>query len=233
MEKVIVIIGASRGIGQAATLALAHPYHHLVLAARNETLLEATAAAVRGKVASVLTVGCDVTDEVQVRHLMQVSQSVTGQVDVLVNSAGVAVVKPFEKYTLDEWNTTVHTGLNGTFLACKHAVSVMPPGGLIVNIASIASRQGIPTWSAYCAAKYGLLGFSNAIREELRPRNIRVTVVIPAATDTPLWDDIPGNWNRTTMLQPADVARAIAGLIEHSPTVTVEELVIGHVAGML
>jgi NAD(P)-dependent dehydrogenase (short-subunit alcohol dehydrogenase family) len=233
MEKVIVIVGASRGIGQATALALAQPHHHIVLAARNETLLDAVAATLRGNVASVLAVGCDVTNETQVRRLMEVSQSITGQIDVLVNSAGVAVVKPFEQCTLNDWNRSMHTGLTGIFLTCKHAVNAMPPGGLIINIASIASRQGIPTWSAYCAAKYGLLGFSNAIREELRPRSIRVTVVIPAATDTPLWDDIPGDWNRTNMLQPADVARPIANLVEYSPTAAVEELVIGHVAGML
>ena len=233
MEQVIVLIGASRGIGQATALALAAPQHHLVLAARNETLLDATAAAVRSNVASVVTVGCDVTDEMQVRRLMEISASITGYIHVLVNSAGTAIVKPFDEHTLEEWHTTIETGLTGTFLACKHAVSAMPSGGLIINIASVASRQGIPTWSAYCAAKYGLLGFSNAIREELRPRGIRVTVVLPAATDTPLWDTVPGEWNRTTMLQPADVARAVASLLHQPEHATVEEMTIGHVAGML
>jgi short-subunit dehydrogenase len=109
----------------------------------------------------------------------------------------------------------------------------MQSGGLIVNVASVAARQAFPNWSAYSAAKHGVLGFSNAIREELRPRGIRVTVVLPAATDTALWDAIPGEWNRANMLQAEDVARAIAQLADQPPHVTTEELVIGHVAGRL
>ena len=78
-----------------------------------------------------------------------------------------------------------------------------------------------------------MLGFSGGIREELRPRGIRVTVVLPAATDTALWDGIPGEWNRSNMLQPEDVGRAIAQLAEQPAYLTTEELVIGHVAGRL
>jgi NAD(P)-dependent dehydrogenase (short-subunit alcohol dehydrogenase family) len=152
---------------------------------------------------------------------------------VLVNSAGKAVVQPFTDVSAEDWDASLRIGLTGAFLTCKYAVGAMPSGALIVNIASIAARQGIPTWSAYCAAKYGLLGFSNAIREELRPRGIRVSVVIPAATDTPLWDDIPGEWNRANMLKPEEVAWPIAQLIAQHPHVTVEELAVGHVAGML
>jgi len=109
----------------------------------------------------------------------------------------------------------------------------MRAGALIVNVASVAARQAFPNWSAYVAAKHGLLGFSGAIREELRPRGIRVSVVLPAATDTALWDALPGEWSRASMLQPADVARAIAQLADQPPYVTTEEIVIGHVAGRL
>jgi len=90
-----------------------------------------------------------------------------------------------------------------------------------------------PGWSAYIAAKHGLLGFSGAIREELRGRGVRVTVVLPAATDTTLWDNLPGEWNRANMLQPEDVARAIVQLAAQPEYMTTEEIVVGHVAGRL
>lgn len=229
----MVIVGASRGIGQATALALAQPTTHLVLAARTESALAPVAAAVREAGAEATVVACDATDEGQVQHLIAQATAITGYINILVNSAGLAITRAFEALTLAEWNAILDTGLTSSFLTCKYAVAAMPPGALVINIASIAARQGIPTWSAYCAAKYGLLGFSNAIREELRPRGIRVTVVLPAATDTALWDAIPGTWNRANMLQPGDVARSIAYLVAQPPTVTVEELVIGNVAGML
>jgi 3-oxoacyl-[acyl-carrier protein] reductase len=229
----IVVIGASRGIGRATALALAGAGRYLVLAARDAVALEPVVVAARERGAEAISVPCDVTAEPHVRRLIETAANVTGRIDILVNSAGGAVVAPFETLTLADWETTLRAGLTGTFLACKHAAGHMRPGGLIVNVASVAARQAFPNWSAYSAAKHGVLGFSNAIREELRPRGIRVTVVLPAATDTALWDAIPGEWNRANMLRAEDVARAIAVLADQPPHATTEELVIGHVAGRL
>jgi 3-oxoacyl-[acyl-carrier protein] reductase len=229
----VVVVGASRGIGRATALALAGAGRRLTLAARDPAALDAVVVAARERGAEAIGVPCDVTAEPHVRRLIETAAGVSGRIDVLVNSAGGAVVAPFETLTLADWEATLRVGLTGTFLACKHAAGYMRPGGLIVNVASVAARQAFPNWSAYSAAKYGVLGFSNAIREELRPRGIRVTVVLPAATDTALWDAIPGEWNRANMLQAEDVARAIVQLAAEPPHVTVEELVIGHVVGRL
>jgi len=231
--KVIVIIGASRGIGRATALAFAVPGTHLVLAARDRATLETVAAEARAAGAEASVVPCDVSAEPHVRRLIETATAITGKIDILINSAGGAVVAPFEQLTLDDWERSLRVGLTSVFLACKHAAAHMPEGGLIVNVASVAARQVFPGWSAYIAAKHGLLGFSGAIREELRGRGVRVTVVLPAATDTALWDDLPGEWNRANMLQPADVARAIVQLAAQPPYLTTEELVIGHVAGRL
>ena len=231
--KVIVVVGASRGIGRATALALAAPGAQLVLAARGNAALEQVAADVRAAGATAIAVTCDVTTEPHIRRLMETAAALTGQIDLLVNSVGGAVVAPFEQLTLADWETTLRTALTGTFLCCKHASPHMGAGALIVNVASVAARQAFPNWAAYSAAKYGVLGFSNAIREELRPRGIRVTAVLPAAVDTALWEAVPGTWERANMLQPEDIARAIAQLAAQPPYVTTEELVIGHVAGRL
>jgi NAD(P)-dependent dehydrogenase (short-subunit alcohol dehydrogenase family) len=232
-KQVVVVVGASRGIGRATALELAAPGTHLVLAARDAAALEAVAVAARAAGAAATAVRCDATSEPQVRRLIGHAAEISGRIDTLVNSAGLAIIAPFEQLTLADWETTLRSGLTSTFLACKHAVAHMRDGALIVNIASVAARQGFPQWSAYSAAKAGLLGFSNAIREELRPRGIRVTVVLPAATDTALWDAIPGEWNRANMLRPADVAAAIARIAAQPAYMTAEEIVLGHVAGRL
>ena len=233
MDRVIVVVGASRGIGRAAALALAEPGVHLVLAARDGVALEALAAELRERGADATPAPCDVTAEPHVRRLVETSAGISGQIDVLINSAGGAVVAPLAELTLADWERSLRVGLTGVFRACKHAAAHMQAGALIVNVASVAARQTFPNWSAYVAAKHGLLGFSGAIREELRSRGIRVSVVLPAAVDTALWDQVPGEWNRANMLKPDDVGRAIANLVAQPPYMTTEELVIGHVAGRL
>jgi 3-oxoacyl-[acyl-carrier protein] reductase len=232
-KKVIVVVGASRGIGRATALALAEPGAHIVLAARDSAALDALAAEVRARGAEATPAPCDVTAEPHVRRLIETAAGITGRIDVLINSAGGAVVAPLVELTLADWERSLRVSLTSVFLTCKYAAVFMPAGGLIVNVASVAARQAFPHWSAYVAAKHGLLGFSSAIREELRACGIRVSVVLPAAVDTELWDAVPGEWNRANMLQPADVARAIAQLAAQPPYATTEELVIGHVAGRL
>ena len=102
-----------------------------------------------------------------------------------------------------------------------------------VVLISGAGRGGIPAWSAYSAAKFGVLGFAQAIREELRPRGIKVTSVIPRAIDTPLWDTIPGTWNRANMLRPEDVARSIVQAADEPLHVSIDEIMLGHMIGRL
>lgn len=233
MTKTILIVGASRGIGRATAVALAQAGRHLVLAARSADDLHELAEVVKAAGAEATVVACDVTAAPHVRRLVETAAQITGTIDMVVNSAGGAIVKPFEELTMEDWETSLRVGLTSVFMVCQQAAQHMQAGGLIVNVASVSSRQAFPQWSAYTAAKHGVLGFSGSLREELRPRGIRVTVVMPAATDTVLWDAIPGEWNRQNMMQPNDVAQAIAYLFSQPSYLTTEELVMGHTAGRL
>lgn len=231
--KTILITGASRGIGRATALALAAPGAMMTLAARSVRLLEEVAAEVRAAGARATIAPCDVTAEDDVRRLIDQATAATGRIDLLVHSVGGAFVAPVTQISQTHWEEQVRVHLTSLFLICKHATPLMHNGGLLVYVASVAARQVFPNWSAYCAAKHGALGLLGAVREELRPHGVRVTAVLPAATDTGLWDDLPGDWNRAAMLQPADVAAAIAALASYPPHVVVEEFVVGHVAGRL
>lgn len=231
-RKTILITGASRGIGRAIALALAAPDVRLVLAARSAGALEEVCTVTRQAGANAQPVVADLTQEDEVQGL--VTTAAAGSViDVVVHSVGAALVAPLEKISLTDWEQHLRTQLTSLFLVCKYAVAHMQPGGLIVNISSVAARQAFPGWSAYTAAKHGAQGFTAAIREELRPRGIRVSAVHLAATDTSLWDSVPGEWNRGNMLQPAEVAAQVAVLINSPPHLTVEEISLGHVAGRL
>lgn len=232
-RRVVLITGAGRGIGQATAEAFGAHGDHVVLASRTEQELGTTAAAIHNAGGEATIVACDVTAEPHVKRLIESAAGVTGTIDVVVCNAGGAVVAPFTEIALADWERTLRTTLTGTFLVCKHAIAHIHSGGQIFTMASIAGRSGFPNWSAYSAAKFGVLGFSEAIRAELRPRGIRVTAVIPGAVDTPLWDDIPGEWDRAKMLHPADVARAIVRAAAEPPHVSIDEIVLGHVAGAL
>ena len=232
-KRVVVVTGAGRGIGRATALAFAATGDHVVLAARSETELAAMADEVRAAGGAATVVPCDVTAEPHVRRMVATAAELQGKIDIVVCNAGVAVVAPFTTLSLADWEQSLRVTLTGTFLVCKHAVAQMQLGGHIFTLASIAGRTGFPNWSAYAAAKFGVLGFSESIRAELRPSGIKVTAVIPGAVDTPLWDSVPGEWNRSQMLQPTDIARAIVRAADEPPHVAIDEIVLGHVAGAL
>jgi NAD(P)-dependent dehydrogenase (short-subunit alcohol dehydrogenase family) len=210
---------------------------HVTMASRTAGELEQAAATVRSAGGEATTVTADVRIEADVARLMDAAANLaagaTGHIDVVVCAAGIARVAPFLELSLADWEETVGSTLTGTFLTCRAAVPHMEAGGRLVVVSSIAGRSGFPEWSAYSAAKFGVLGFAEAIRAELRSRKIRVTAVIPGAVDTPLWDSVPGTWNRDSMLQPADVARAIVRLVEDPEYLSTDEVALGHIAGAL
>jgi 3-oxoacyl-[acyl-carrier protein] reductase len=233
MPKTILITGASRGIGRATALALAAPGTRLALAARSAEALEAVAAACRAQGAEASVLPCDVTAEPHVRRMVEAAGGPERRIDLLVHSVGGALVAPLAEITLEAWEASLRAQLTSTFLVVRQCVPLMGQGGLIAAVLSVAARQSFPGWSAYCAAKHGALGFLGAVREELRERGVRVSAVLPAATDTALWDSVPGTWNRANMLRAEEVAQAIAQLAAYPPHMAAEEISVGHVAGRL
>jgi NAD(P)-dependent dehydrogenase (short-subunit alcohol dehydrogenase family) len=205
----------------------------VVLVARSQPDLDRLAARLLAHGAQALAAPADVTSPAEVQAAVALAMERTGRLDVVVNNAGIAVVQPLEAISLDDWQRSLASTLTGAFLVTQAARPHLKPGAVIINILSVAARTGFPHWSAYCAAKAGLDGFSRAIREEFRPHGIRVACILPAATDTALWDQIPGVWPREHMLAPEVVAQAVLYAANAPADVTVEELVVGHVAGRL
>jgi 3-oxoacyl-[acyl-carrier protein] reductase len=153
--------------------------------------------------------------------------------DAIINNAGVTVVKPIEETSLHEWQQVLAVNLTAPFIIIKGLLPQMPHGASIVNVLSVASKNGFPNWSSYCASKFAMEGFSQSLRDEVRHRGIRVVNVYPSATDTELWEGVPGTWPREQMLSPDKVAEAIAFAINQPPDVVVESIAIGNQAGKL
>ncbi len=230
MER-IVITGASRGIGRAIAERLAAPDRELILHGRDGASLAEVRAAAEARGARASVAQGDLATAAGVDSL--VAASGDAPLFALVNNAGGAVVKPAEQITLGEWQRSLSVGVTAPFLLVQRLLPFLGQGSGVVNVLSIAARRGFAGWSAYCAAKFALEGLSQCLREELRPRGVRVINVYPAATATRLWDGIPGEWPRERMIQPAEVAEVVAYALSRPPGVLVEGIEVGDISGAL
>ena len=227
----ILITGASRGIGRAIASKLAAPDLTLLLHGRDTVALAETCKAVEKNCAGVVKLIHDLATEQGAAGL--ISQVGSDPINVLINNAGIAVVKPFREVTPDEWKQTLGVNVTAPFLLMQHFVGRMPPGSSIVNILSVAAKTGFANWSAYCMSKFALEGLSQSIREELRDRCVRVINIYPAATSTEIWDGVAGDWSRKKMISAEQVADAVAFAIAQPSDVLVENITLGKLEGNL
>src|SRR6266436_7905053 len=227
--KRFLITGASRGIGRAIAEKLAASDVELLLHGRDTVALADVCNSVKPSCARVLRLIHDLAVTSGVADL--IAEVGKDPLDLLVNNAGVAVVKPFGEITKVEWEQTVGVNITAPFVLTQHFAPRMPPGSSVVNILSIAARSGFANWSAYCMSKFALEGLSQSVREELRDRKIRVINVYPAATDTNIWSDIEGNWPRDKMISPKDVASAVAYALSRPADVALENITLSSLAG--
>lgn len=221
-----VVTGAGRGIGREVALKFAENGATVVVCARTPEGIESLVEEIKASGGSAHGFICDVGDEQSVKSFIEQAAGITGEINVLVNNAGIARVNPVEKVTFQEWEETLRINLTGAFLTTQSALNYMPSGSHIFTIGSNASKAGFPNWSAYCASKWGLLGFTNSLREELRPRGIRVTSILPGPTNTPIWEDIGGGFDTSAMMDPAAVAKMVVYLHNQPPEMVTEEVMM-------
>lgn len=226
-----VITGASRGIGRAIAFRLASKGFHAYLQGRDEKALKESCQLVAVNGGTATAVIADFNDAGGVNKLVNcVTES---PLDLLVNNAGTALVKKMEDITLEEWEQTIRTNITAPFLLTQKLLPLMEKGSCIVNILSTGAKTGFPNWSAYCMSKFALEGWSQSVREELRGRGIRVINIYPAATNTAIWNNVPGDWPRNKMMPPDEVAEAVYYAVMRPQTVLLEDITIGNIAGHL
>ena len=157
------------------------------------------------------------------------------QVDVLVNAAGVATFAPVTDSKLDDWDQMLAVNLRGAVLCCRAVLPAMVGRhrGTIINVGSVVTSRSLAGSAAYTASKYGLLGFSRVLAEEMRPHGVRVGVLSAGATDTPLWDAMPAAPARERMLRADQVAEAALLMAALDPNATLEELTLLPAGGIL
>ncbi len=239
--KVALITGASRGIGLAVAKALAREGAKLVITGRDQKALQAAERALkqalRGKRAlapRILSCTTDVREPKSVQALFADIKKDFPRLDILINNAGIShAMAEVERLPIQIWREVIETDLTGMFLVTQGALPLLRRGGTIVNNLSMAATHVFAGQSAYCAAKHGALGFTRTLREELRPRGIRVIALMPGATDTAIWNQFWPEAPRQRMLRPETVAQAILDALLLPPESTVEEITLMPTAGAL
>jgi len=218
-------LAGSHARADARVGALARRGYRVAVAARTPAEIEAVAAEVRQQGREALAVQADARHAPDVERLVQRTLETFGQIDVLVNCAGEPLIKPLTETTDADWQHILASNLTAVFLACR---AVMPHmigrrQGHIVNISSKVGRDGAPNVVAYTAAKAGVIGFSRALAQELKPYNVQVSLVAPSPMDTPMrWAATPG-MERAKTIPPERIAELVA-LVIADPNMTVEEV---------
>lgn len=218
--KSALVTGGSRGIGRAITQALLQRGARVLICATTQTGVQQAVSEMFGEYGDRLAGAvCNVRDYEQVRMMLREAERRIGGVDILVNNAGIGTFGNVEKMPPEDWRATVETNLSGVFYCCREAIPLMRQrgGGYIINIGSLAGKNAFAGGAAYNASKFGLIGFTEALMQEVRYDHIRVSCVMPGSVNTEFGksaiQDASGNWK----LLPEDVATVVINLLEMAP----------------
>jgi NAD(P)-dependent dehydrogenase (short-subunit alcohol dehydrogenase family) len=223
--KVAVVTGSGRGIGRAIAVELSQKGARVVVTARNVSELEETARLA----GSATIIPADVRKKDDVHRLLGQAASQLGPIDILVNAAGIGVAGPVLDFSDSDYNDVLDTNLKSIFFASRCVLPSMIERrtGHIVNIASIAGKVGSANLAVYCASKFGVVGFTQALAEEVRQYGIRVSLICPGSTDTSfLGSSSKSSKSRDKMLSPADVAHAVMSIVTQEHNSFISEIVI-------
>jgi NAD(P)-dependent dehydrogenase (short-subunit alcohol dehydrogenase family) len=233
-RRLALVTGANRGIGFEIARALAAEGCDLILTARDEKMLAQAARRIEKLGVHVFAQSCDVRSPESVDHLFKLVRSLRRPLNFLINNAGVGhASRTVAELPYPTWTEVIDINLTGTFLVTQAALAVMKKGSVIANNLSVAAESVFPGSAAYNASKHGALGFTDTLREELRPKGIRVIALLPGATDTDIWKTLWPKAPRRKMMSAQTVARVLVNALLLPENSSVEKLVIRPAAGTL
>ncbi|MCF8341716.1 MAG: SDR family oxidoreductase [Chitinophagaceae bacterium] len=225
-NKNVLIAGATGGVGRNTAKLLAQSGARVFLAGRNADKLAELAEEL--SIPAERCFSIDLTDENSINEMANAIHAQVPQLDILLNAAGIGIIKPLEQLSVEEFQLSLSTNLVGSFLLVQKFLPAMKTTGkgLIINIPGILGKIPMAGAAAYCASKYGLVGMMQSIREELKRTEIRITNIFLGGVDSPFWDTINLRVQREKMIQAEEAARAIWFLCQQPASGVVSEMVL-------
>jgi 3-oxoacyl-[acyl-carrier protein] reductase len=226
VEKVAIVTGASRGLGQAISLGLAEEGATVVLAARNLAKLKEVAEQVKALGAKAEVVITDLADERAIKNVVEVTGEKCGRLDILVNNAGVTHSAKLEDTTTSDWDRVLAVNVRGPFMLCREALPLLKQSNRahIINISSVVGIKGYPLQSAYTASKHALRGMTKSLAEELRGSNVRVHSICPGGIDTDMIGSVRPDIKKEDLMRPQELAELVVYLVTHKGNAVIDEL---------
>jgi 3-oxoacyl-[acyl-carrier protein] reductase len=225
--KVALVTGAGRGIGRAVSLLLAESGCRVVLASRSRDQLEEVQSVIRGKNGEAHAMPTDLTRDDEITRLVDSAREKCGGVDILINNAGWGKRAPVVRAKIGDWDQTLRVNLRAPMLLAHLLVPHMisKGEGAVINIGSVSGKSGEANGAAYSASKFGLIGFTQSLYEEVREYGIKVAVILPGFVDTPL---IPANrqLDRSKMIRAEDIANAVRFVLTSPDTCCPVEITV-------
>jgi NAD(P)-dependent dehydrogenase (short-subunit alcohol dehydrogenase family) len=229
--KVALVTGATRGIGREIAVQLADAGTFVYGIGRDQKALADLQQRLGSKGKAV---AADILEQNEIGRALESIRKEHGRIDFLINNAGMAHTNmPVEQLPFATFRKVVETNLFGVFLMTQAALPLMQAGGVIVNNLSVAAQRVFPGASGYCSSKFGALGFTSTLREELRERKIRVTGLIPGPIATDIWNQFWADAPRERMAQAQDVAHVVLDILRLQAGATVEFVHVGPTGGEL
>jgi len=216
-HKTAIVTGGTKGIGRGIAEALRREGVSVCVAARHQSEIDKTIKELnQGDQGRAIGFVCDVRDYDQVKALVDYTVKELGALDILVNNAGIGIFQKVEDTTPEDFRAVLETNVFGVFHCCHEAIPQMKRrgGGYIINISSLAGVNAHPQMAAYNASKFGLNGFSEALMQEVRHDNIKVSYIMPGSVNTEFGGDSPSD-EKSWQLTPQDIARVVIDLLHH------------------
>lgn len=225
-KKKVLVVGATGGIGRETAKLIKQSNADVFITGRNTTKLAEVQSDLGLDDSRVFEM--DITDENAVENVANSIHNVVDKLDIIINAAGIGIIKPLEKLTYEDFDLTVATNLRGTFNLLK---SFLPPmkaakEGLILNMPGVLGKTPMAGASAYAASKYGVNGLVKSVREELKRTNIRITNIYLGGVDTPFWDNIDMKVRKDKFIREKEAAKAVWFLCQQPRSGVVSEMVI-------
>ena len=230
-SKLILVTGASKGIGRATVLEAAKSGLDVIITARNQEELKSLEVEINQIGQKCYNFSADLNNLDEIEKLEKDVKNLNQKISLLVHSAGVAKIGSVKDMTIEDWQMNIRTNLTTPFILTQKILPLMEAKGHILFINSVAGKQSFPEWSSYSASKFGLKAFADSLRSEVASDGIKVTTIYPASVDTPMQDSLPYDWDKSKMLRSSDVARAVIHCYSQPENVQIKELDIENSAG--